>query len=316
MTVNITCTTCDGRELCSPCRTAARVFAAAGHRVEHSSRYAALRAAAAGAYGFDACVVPVAAQERSIVDAATALLGDRRLAFVADDPAKIAAEAAGATVLRRAAFDSGAFDVTWLSKTLAMPAHQRIDEPVTVAMPRAQLDVTDDRRHATRRLKHVADVSRAAIATAGLAAAPRLDLLAVLDDEIAWARASDGIFGICLVHLPGLSALRTGESPVEADVRIADAAKTIAAAVRSSDIVSGRGDDFVVVLADAEDAGAKLAVDRIIAAIGESAIRLRPKAKTRARGFAAWGVGHAAFPTDGTSRESLLARATTTLKPL
>ena len=315
MTVNITCSTCDGRDLCASCRTAARAFAAAGHRVEHSSRYAALRAAAAGAYGFDACVVPVSPDERTIVDAAAALLGDRRLAFVADDPDSVGPAASGITVIRRDAFDAGAFDVGWLSKPPAVAAHARVDEPETVAMPRAQLDVADDRRNATRRLKRVADASRTVLATAGLQASPRLDLLAVLDDEIAWARASDGAFALCLVHLPGLSAARPGDSPADADRRIADAGRVIAAAVRSSDVISGRGDDFVVVLAGADAVGAQLAAARVIAAVAASTLRPRSKTKTRARGFAAWGVGHAGFPADGTTRESLLARATATLEP-
>jgi GGDEF domain-containing protein len=314
LTVNITCSTCDGRDLCASCRTAARVFAAAGHRVEHSSRYAALRAAAAGAYGFDACVVPVASDERTIVDAATTLLGDRRLAFVMDDPAAVASAAPGATVIRRSAFDAGAFDVGWLANAPSAASLARADEPETVAMPRAQADLADERRHATRRLKRVADESRTTVATAGLKTSPRLDLLAVLDDEIAWARASEGVFALCLIHLPGLSAPRSGDTPADADRRIADAARTIATAVRSTDVISGRGDDFVVVLADADAAGARLAAERVIAAVVESALRPRAKPKARARGFAAWGVGHAAFPGDGTTRESLLARATATLK--
>ena len=314
MTVNITCSKCDGRDLCASCRTAARAFAAAGHRVEHSSRYAALRAAAAGAYGFDACVVPVATDERTIVDAATTLLGDRRLAFVADEPDVVGAAASGATVIRRAAFDAGAFDVGWLTKPPALPPRARVDEPETVAMPRAQIDASDDRRNATRRLKRVADATRSVVATAGLQASPRLDLLAVLDDEIAWARASDGAFALCLVHLPGLCAPRPGDSPADADTRVADAGRIIATAVRSSDVVSGRGDDFVVVLADADARGAKLAAARVIAAVAASTLRPRAKTKTRARGFAAWGVGHAGFPGDGTTRESLLARATATLE--
>lgn len=314
VTVNITCSSCDGRELCGSCRTAARVFAAAGHRVEHSSRYAALRAAAAGAYGFDACVVPVAPEERTIVDAAIALLPDRRLAFVADDPASVAHAASGVTVIRRAAFDSGAFDVGWLSKAPAVEVRPRADEPVTVAMPRAQIDASGDRRHATRRLKRVADASRVAVATAGLPAAPRLDLLAVLDDEIAWARASDGAFAVCLVHLPGLSAARSSAPAPDADDRVADALRAISTAVRSSDVLSGRGDDFVAVLADADAHGAQLVAERIVTAIVGSDLRRRAKVKTRARGFAMWGVGVAAFPSDGTTRESLLARATATLE--
>ena len=317
MTVNITCSTCDGRNLCDSCRTAARAFEAAGHRVEHSTRYAALRAAAAGAYGFDACVVPVSSDERSIFDAAVSLLGDRRLAIVADDSARSTFQSVpGVTMIPRRAFNSGTFALDWFSKTPAIESATQTGEPATVAMPRVAVESVDDRLQATRRLKRVADLSRDVIATAGLEATPRLDLLAVLDDEIAWAKTSETAFGVCLVHLPGLSAARPGEPAGSGELRIADAAKVIRGAIRSSDVISGRGDDFVVVLADADTTGAGLAAVRIASGIAGSRLRPHSKGKARARGFAAWGVGCAAFPKDGTTRESLLARATSTLKAL
>jgi len=315
LTVNITCSTCDGRNLCDSCRTAARAFAAAGHRVEHSTRYAALRAAAAGAYGFDACVVPVLSDERSIFDAALSLLGDRRLAIVADDAARAAFYTpSGVTILPRRSFDSGTFALDWFSKAPSIENGPRTEEPATVAMPRVAVESVDDRLQATRRLKRVADLSRDVIATAGLGATPRLDLLAVLDDEIAWGKTSETVFGVCLVHLPGLSVARPGEPAGSGELRLAEAAKVIRGAVRSSDVISGRGDDFVVVLADAETDGAGLAAVRIASSIAGSRLRPASRGKARARGFAAWGVGCAAFPKDGTTRESLLARATSTLK--
>jgi GGDEF domain-containing protein len=116
--------------------------------------------------------------------------------------------------------------------------------------------------------------------------------------------------------LPGLSAARSGESATETERRLAEAAKVIAGAVRASDVISGRGDDFVVVLAEAGSAGTSLAAKRVSEAIAASALRPRGKPKTRARGFAAWGVGCAVFPKDGTTRESLLARATAALQPI
>jgi len=317
LTVNITCSTYDGRNLCDSCRTAARSFAAAGHRVEHSSRYAALRAAAAGAYGFVACVVPVSPDESSIVDAAISLFGDRRLALVADDPVRIAKNRPShVAVLPRPAYESGTFALDWLSRSPSIETSDHAEEPETLAMPRMTSESVDDRRHATRRLKRIADDSRDIIATAGLASAPRLDLLAVLDDEIAWARASDTAFGICLVHLPALSARRTGEPATEAERRIGDASSVVAGAVRSTDVISGRGDDFVVVLADADASGALRAAKRFSEAISTSVLRPRGKTKAARRGFAPWAVGCAVFPKDGSTRESLLARATASLKPI
>lgn len=183
-------------------------------------------------------------------------------------------------------------------------------------MPRVAVESLDDRLQATRRLKRVADLSRDVVATAGLGATPRLDLLAVLDDEITWAKTSETVFGMCLVHLPGLSAARPGEPAGSGELRIGEAAKVIRGSVRSSDVISGRGDDFVVVLADADTDGAQMGAARIASGIEQSRLRPAAKGKARARGFAAWGVGFAAFPKDGTTRESLLARATSTLKAL
>ena len=77
-----------GRGRPSPGRAPPPVLAVlerAGYHVEHSTRYQALRAAASGTYGFDACIVPVGAEERAVVDAAVSLLGDRRLALVVED---------------------------------------------------------------------------------------------------------------------------------------------------------------------------------------------------------------------------------------
>ena len=87
LNVNVACLACDGSRPCAECRAAGRTLAASGHRVHYSSRYAALRAAADGTYGFPACVVPVRAHERSISDSIISLLGDAQVAIAAEDPA-------------------------------------------------------------------------------------------------------------------------------------------------------------------------------------------------------------------------------------
>jgi GGDEF domain-containing protein len=153
------------------------------------------------------------------------------------------------------------------------------------------------------------------VAKAGLASMPRLDLLAVLEDEIAWARASGNRFGVILAHLHGVSTAKTGEAPAAGEARIRDAERIIGRAVRGSDIVSGRGDDFLVVLPEADAAGLRPATQRVAAAIGASGLRAAVKPR-RARGFAAWSVGAACYPDDGATRDVLLARATATLEPL
>lgn len=316
MTVNITCHVCDGRRLCEACRNAARTLSTAGFRVEHSTRYAALRAAASGTYGFDACIVPVGAHERAVVDAAISLLPGKRLAFVVDTPSDASACATGAAaVVDSTHYSAGEFSLAWLTDSLAPVQAHGSDETVTVALP-TQTEIDGTRKsHATRRLKRVADAARTIVAKAGFASVPQLDLLAVLEDEIAWARASDNRFAIILAHLHGISAARPGEAPAASEARIRDAERVVAGAVRNSDVISGRGDDFLVVLPETGAAGLRLATQRVASAIAGSRLRAKMKPR-RARGFAAWSVGAACYPEDGGTRDVLLAHATATLKPL
>ena len=317
MTVNITCHVCDGRRLCDACRNAARTLSSAGFLVEHSTRYAALRAAATGSYGFDACIVPVDPGEHAVVDAATALFAGKRLAFVADQASGVSL-GNGAAVFSRKGYDAGEFDLAWLTDAHREISEQaRVDEIAT--MPGSELDAGSadgaDRAHATRRLKRIADATRMTVAQAGLASAPRLDLLAVLDDEVAWARASGSAFGVLLVHLHGIAATKTGEAAAAAEKRVRDAEDIAKRAVRATDVVAARGDDFLVVLSDAGAEGVELAAQRIASAIVASGLRAAVKQR-RSRGFAAWSVGRATFPEDGATRDALLARATATLTPI
>ena len=318
MTVNITCHVCDGRRLCEACRNAARTLSTAGFRVEHSTRYAALRAAASGTYGFDACIVPVGPDERAVVDAAISLLPGKRLAFVVDSPSEASSPASGAAaVVERARYAAGDFGLSWLTDAAPSPSALRDDATASIVVSDDSALIVDDDRtsHATRRLKRVADAARLIVAKAGLASAPRLDLLAVLEDEIAWAHASGNRFGIILAHLHGLSAAKAGEQPADSEARIRDAERIIAAAVRTSDVLAGRGDDFLVVLPEADAPGLGLATKRVVTAIAASSLQSKRKPK-RARGFAAWSVGAACYPEDGTTRDALLARATAKLTPL
>lgn len=268
-----------------------------------------MRAAASGTYGFEACVVPVGTGERALADAAVTLFSGRRLSIVADDPSMIGPQAtAVASIVPRSAYATGNIDLDWLTRTAPAPLPSA--EQTTVAMPRPDTEaVVADREVAARRLKRVADEARASIAKAGLAEMPTLDLFSVLEDEIAWARASDGAFAIVLVHLHGVSATSGDAGATERRVRLAH--DTIAKAVRGSDVIAGRGDDFLVVLSAADVAGAKHAAGRIAKKLSAASLRAKTKTKSkRARGFAAWSVGVAAYPADGASRDVLLARAT------
>lgn len=329
MTVNITCQVCDGRNLCEACRSAARTLSAAGFRIEHSTRYAAMRAAASGTYGFDACVVPVSPHERAVIDAAVSLFSGKRLAFVAEQTADVPVNASlQAAVLPRSQYDAGEFSLAWLTDGQKVGPRREVTA-ATIVSPAGPSDLDDlatDQAHATRRLKRLANVVRTTVAQAGLPVAPRLDLVAVLEDEVAWARSSAGVFGAILIHLPGVatskgrdaagaSEKRIRDAAGASEKRIRDAEQVIARAVRASDIVCGRGDDFLVVLPEASEAGVALAMRRVAAAVASSKLRASSKPR-RARGFAAWSIGAASYPEDGTTRDVLLAHATATLKPL
>jgi GGDEF domain-containing protein len=316
VTVNITCHVCDGRRLCEACRNAARTLSMAGFRVEHSTRYAALRAAASGTYGFDACIVPVGAHERAVVDAALSLLSGKRLAFVVDETSDAPEFDTGvAAVVSSTRYAAGEFNLKWLTESAAPVEARGQDETAAIALPNESSVDSARKSQATRRLKRVADDARMVVAKAGLTSVPRLDLLAVLEDEIAWARASGNRFGVILAHLHGVSAAKTGEPPAAGEARILDAERIIGRAVRSSDVVSGRGDDFLVVLPEADAIGLRLATQRVASAVAASGLRAAVKPR-RARGFAAWSVGAACYPDDGTTRDGLIARATATLEPL
>ncbi len=320
MTVNITCPVCDGGRLCVVCRAAAARLERAGYHVEHSSRYAALRAAATGTYGFDACIVPVGAGERAVADAAAVLFSGKRLALVMEDGihsgARASAASSGAHLIDPNAFAAGEFSIEWLRAPGAAPA--RIERVVVSdASPETAASVgslASDQSQATRRLKRVADAARVEIATAGLPAVPRLDLVAVLEDEIAWARASNTTFAIVLLHLPGVSSQSRNENAEHRERRLAAAEATIAGALRSSDVIAGGADDFLAVLGDADETGARLVMQRAARAVQASG--LRPGAAKRRRGARAWSAGYATYPADGTARDTLLARATARLLPL
>ena len=274
-----------------------------------------MRAAASGTYGFDACIVPVGAGERALADAAVALFSGRRLSIVADDPSMIGAQAtAVASIVPRSAYATGNIDFAWLTR--AVPSPPPHAEHTTVAMPRPDTEaVVANHDVAVRRLKHVVDEARTSVAKADLPELPTLDLFSVLEDEIAWARASDGAFAIVLVHLHGVSAA-SGDAGA-AERRLHDARDTIAKAVRGSDVMAGRGDDFLVVLSGADAAGARHAAGRIAKKLAAAALRDKTKTKRkRARGVGAWSVGVAAYPADGASRDVLLARATAACKPI
>lgn len=87
--VNLMCSAEGVRQPCAACQSAGALLTARGFRVHHSTRHDALRAAANGGYGFDACFVPVARDEPAVADAALALLSNVRVMLVAETPAML-----------------------------------------------------------------------------------------------------------------------------------------------------------------------------------------------------------------------------------
>jgi hypothetical protein len=218
MTVNVTCTACDGAPPCGVCAAAALSISAAGFTVHHSSRYAALRAAAAGTYGFDACVVPIGASERAVTDAVGIVLAAKRVALVLDEgttrPIGIPDHFA---VVDRRAYEKGVLPTAWL--TDRGPERSK-DDTATRPIGAALDGAADFDLRATRRVTTLVHAQRERIAAVRDEAVP-LDMLSVLEDEVAWARASGLGFGLVLVHLGGLTG-RAGarDAAIRSDARM------------------------------------------------------------------------------------------------
>src|SRR5450755_992865 len=312
MTVNVTCTACEGTPPCGACVAAAQSIAAAGYTVHHSSRYAALRAAATGTYGFDACIVPIAAGERAVADAVGIVLAAKRVALVIDDnspqPTGLPAHFA---VVERHAYVLGALPLAWL--TGRGPAAAVDDSPSRTADSLPERS-SEDRLRATRRVKTLAVLQRERVAAIDQTPAA-LDLMSVLDDEVTWARASGLGFGIVLVHLGGLNEHVAHNDPAAGEAARGAAFAILRGASRRGDAIAQNNDDFLILLADGDAEGAAIAARRIAGALAAGAPAL-PERPRRAKGLAAWGVGVAACPADGLSREVLIARATAELHPI
>ena len=113
--VNVMCSAEGVPQPCAACRCAGRALERRGLRVHYSSRYDALRAAVAGGYGFDACVVSVGSKEPAIADAVIALFADKKVAIVSDDGVGTQRSLPdGFVVLRGAQFERAEFPEGWL----------------------------------------------------------------------------------------------------------------------------------------------------------------------------------------------------------
>jgi GGDEF domain-containing protein len=301
--VNLTCTTCTSLNPCARCRSIARVLRAAGHVVTQSSRYDALRAAAVGSYGFDACVVPVARDEHSVVDAAEALLSRPRVALVAEPGAFTRTSLPNNfEVIEEHAWPSSDFPVDWISA--AGPSPRDVEDTQTfeeLSVPPADLD------SARRRLKLVARQAQREIGAAGFPQEARLDLLAALEDEIAWAKMSGTGFGIVLIHV---AKRKTGRAPTASlDEALSFLRQRIAPVIRTGDALAQGTDSVLVIVAEATPDQMTVAASRIKKAIRRS-LKDASKEKALSTALGRTTLGAAAYPTHGTTRAALLARAT------
>jgi hypothetical protein len=267
--VNVSCLACDGSRPCAQCSAAGRTLCAAGHRVIYSSRYATLRAAADGSYGFPACVIPLQAGERSVADAILALFDDTRVAIATDDASLLPSSLPpNVIVFPRVDFIAGALPKSWPSA-----------DPLTLAAS-PQIPSIAGKSDATRRLRAVAIPARA----------PAPDVAALLDDELAWYRASGIGFAVLSVTIPGETAAATTAA--------------LAELLRSEDRVSATERGCVAILAGADAARAQRVAARLSAGM-----RKESRRKVDAVHAAASEpvIGIAICPDDGTTANGLLA---------
>lgn len=305
--VNLTCTSCDARRQCERCRSIAHDVRAAGHSVTQTSRYDALRAATIGAYGFDACIVTIARDEPSVIDAAMALLTRTKVGLVVDPSSVGGRPLPGAfCVIDASIVGKAPFPTHWIEAAVALEADKEPTRRAEIPMA-----TSEDAQQAQRRLKSIARRAQRELGAAGFSGEPRLDLLAALEDEIAWASASDTAFGIILVHV----AHRENSRPAEVERLIKLFESRCREAVRSADAIAQGTDTIMVVLSEASPEGTSTVANRVKKAV-RAAQKDVARDATLAQLFDRVTLGTAAYPSHGTTRAALLGRATASTTPV
>ena len=294
LNVNVACLACDGTRPCAQCKAVGKALAAAGHRVHRSSRYAALRAAADGTYGFSACVLPLAPGERSIADAIVALLPDAHVAIATDDATMLAERLPeGFVTFSRTDFLAGRLPRAWLdalSRPDAALRNHVVPERSSgnVVPERSSGNVvpgrsSGDRAGAARSSPH-SDATRRLRAVAIAQRTTDLDARALLEDELAWYRASRIGFALIAFHFAGA---------------IASPRHEIAALLRAGDSVAANDGDLIALLPGTDALQATQ--------IGARVIKHMLKDRRELKGHVKTGV--ATCPDDGDDAPTLLARA-------
>lgn len=267
-----------------------------------------------GSYGFEACVLPLASHERSILDSASTLLARTRVALVVE-PATLSDTAApeGFTVILTADWQTQPFPTDWIDKARAStptPAQIEDDAETTHATLASAIPV-EQFGSARRRLKSLAARAQRDLGEAGFGKDIRLDSMAMLEDEISWAGASASGFGLILVIVPA----RTARTTLDAERSLDSLRECIRGIVRSSDAIAQGSDSLLVIVPEADEKQTGLVASRV----GNKMRRVRKSSKndkllTRACRNATLGM--AAYPVHGLTRETLLARATASAKRL
>ncbi|MBC5826056.1 MAG: diguanylate cyclase [Candidatus Eremiobacteraeota bacterium] len=287
--VNVTCFQCDGRRLCAKCRAAGKLIESAGYQVVHSTRYDALKAAIAGTYAFESCIIPVAADEHAIVDASFALLADKRVAIVTDElPAKDAVPP-HFKLLASKEYEHGAGVLDWLAGAPQPAAHASVHRE------------TDDRTRAASRL---ATVVNGAACESREPLQTTLDFPSIIQDEAAWTEASGVGFSIVLLRAADGDAVSRRQ-------RAQTAAQAIREVLRRGDVVAVAGEDVLIVLPQAHEPETVRALGRIEPAV----LHCAPQQGKRTPG-GRFRIGIASCPGDGLSPVVLLATADAGLRGL
>lgn len=308
--VNLTCVDCAPARPCASCRAIGRALRTAGHTVTQTSRYDALRAAVVGRYGFDACILPVGKQERAVLDAATALLDKTRVAVIAEPGSLQEGELPpGFQLIASADWQTQGFPTDWIDSAQNGAASSADSDDSTRVEPALQPPFAN-LSGARRRLKSLASRAQRELGVAGFAE-DRLDPLAALEDEIAWASASASGFGIVLAIVPA----KANSAAVQLERTLVALRELARGAVRESDAVAQGRESLLFILSETPEDEVAHVATRIAHRI-RRAVKDPKTEKALARSFRHVTIGVSAYPAHGLSRETLLARATAAAKPI
>jgi hypothetical protein len=260
-----------------------------------------------GSYGFDACILPLERHEEAVVDAVALVLAKTNVAVIVEPgPAAQSAARKEFRVIPPANWQTHPFPTDWIAQQSVRTVGDTADsQTTTVAV--APLLPPGRLASARRRLQTLAAHAQKELGTAGFGD-ERLDSVALLEDELAWATASSGGFGLVLIIL----AAKSPGSPLKVEQALAALREVVRQIVRANDAIGQGSDSLLVVLPEVNEKQTALVAQRI-------GNRLRRAAKDPKTGKVSQLlqraiVGTATYPVNGLTRETLLARAIASAK--